>query len=75
VTPRAPRLSITGLMIGIILETGNLALLGATRKKFPDIIETTTFQLGEVSLTNTKILIVLISCFLMFALHQFNPTH
>jgi len=69
----APRASaaITGLMIGIILETGNLALLGATRKKFPDVIETTTFQLGEVSLTNTKILIVLISLLLMFALHQF----
>jgi branched-chain amino acid transport system permease protein len=69
----APRASaaITGLMIGIILETGNLALLGATRKKFPEIIQTTTFQLGEVSLTNTKILIVLISLLLMFALHQF----
>jgi len=69
----APRASaaITGLMIGIILETGNLALLGATRKKFPDVIQTTTFQLGEVSLTNTKILIVLISLLLMFALHQF----
>jgi branched-chain amino acid transport system permease protein len=69
----APRASaaITGLMIGIILETGNLAILGATRKKFPDVIETTTFQLGDVSLTNTKILIVLISLLLMFALHQF----
>jgi branched-chain amino acid transport system permease protein len=69
----APRASaaITGLMIGIILETGNLALLGATRKKFPDVIQTTTFQLGDVSLTNTKILIVLISLLLMFALHQF----
>jgi len=69
----APRASaaITGLMIGIILETGNLAILGATRKKFPDIIQTTTFQIGEVSLTNTKILIVLISLLIMFALHQF----
>jgi len=69
----APRASaaITGLMIGIILETGNLALLGATRKKFPDVIQTTTFQLGEVSLTNTKILIVLVSLLLMLALHQF----
>jgi branched-chain amino acid transport system permease protein len=59
----APRASaaITGLMIGIILETGNLAILGASRQKFPEIIETTTFQLGEVSLTNTKIFIVLIS--------------
>jgi branched-chain amino acid transport system permease protein len=69
----APRASaaITGLMIGIILETGNLALLGATRKKFPEVIQTTTFQIGEVSLTNTKILIVLISLLLMFGLHQF----
>jgi branched-chain amino acid transport system permease protein len=69
----APRASaaITGLMIGIILETGNLAILGASRQKFPDIIQTSTFQLGEVSITNTKILIVLISLLIMFALHQF----
>jgi branched-chain amino acid transport system permease protein len=39
----APRASaaITGLMIGIILETGNLALLGAERVKFPSLFETT----------------------------------
>jgi branched-chain amino acid transport system permease protein len=69
----APRASaaITGLMIGIILETGNLALLGATRKKFPEVVPTITFQIGEVSLTNTKILIVLISLLLMLALHLF----
>jgi branched-chain amino acid transport system permease protein len=69
----APRASaaITGLMIGIILETGNLAILGASRQKFPEIIQTTTFQIGEVSVTNTKILIVLISLLLMFGLHQF----
>jgi branched-chain amino acid transport system permease protein len=69
----APRASaaITGLMIGIILETGNLAILGATRKKFPEVVPTITFQIGEVSLTNTKILIVLISLLLMLALHLF----
>jgi branched-chain amino acid transport system permease protein len=69
----APRASaaITGLMIGIILETGNLAILGASRQKFPEIIQTTSFQIGEVSLTNTKILIVLISLLLMTALQQF----
>ncbi|MFO7623548.1 MAG: branched-chain amino acid ABC transporter permease [Anaerolineales bacterium] len=69
----APRASaaITGLMIGIILETGNLAILGARRQRFPDIITTSTFQIGEVSVTNTKILIVLISLLLMFGLHQF----
>lgn len=69
----APRASaaITGLMIGIILETGNLAILGARRQKFPEIIETTTFQFSGVSVTNTKIIIVLISLLLMVALHQF----
>jgi len=46
----APRASaaITGLMIGIILETGNLALLGARRVSFPLLIETTTYNIGGV---------------------------
>ncbi len=67
----APRASaaITGLMIGIILETGNLALLGATRLSFPALIETSTFHFAGVSVTNKKILIVLVSVLLMFALH------
>ena len=40
----APRASaaITGLMIGIILETGNLAIFGASRKKFPTLVATRT---------------------------------
>lgn len=69
----APRASaaITGLMIGIILETGNLYLLGASRKKFPDIIQTSIYQIGSISITSTKIFIVLVSILLMFALHQF----
>lgn len=67
----APRASaaITGLMIGIILETGNLALLGASRLSFPSLIETATFQVAGVSVTNKKIVIVLVSLLLMFALH------
>ncbi len=69
----APRASaaITGLMIGIILETGNLALLGASRLSFPTLIETTTYQIGGVSITNKKIMIVVVSLLLMLALHQF----
>ena len=69
----APRASaaITGLMIGIILETGNLALLGAERIAFPSLIETTTYHLGGVIVTNKKIMIVLVSISLAFALHQF----
>ena len=69
----APRASaaITGLMIGIILETGNLALLGARRVKFPLLIESVTYDLGGVFVTNKKIMIVGVSLMLMLALHQF----
>jgi len=69
----APRASaaITGLMIGIILETGNLALLGAKRVRFPSLIETTTYNIGGVFVTNKKLMIVVVSLMLMFALQQF----
>jgi branched-chain amino acid transport system permease protein len=69
----APRASaaITGLMIGIILETGNLAIFGAQRLSFPALIETATFQFLGVSITNKKILIVFVSILLTLALHQF----
>jgi branched-chain amino acid transport system permease protein len=69
----APRASaaITGLMIGIILETGNLALLGAKRVRFPSLIKSSTYNIGGVFVTNKKILIVVVSLMLMFALHLF----
>jgi len=69
----APRASaaITGLMIGIILETGNLALLGAKRVRLPSLIESTTYNLGGVFVTNKKIMIVVVSLLFMVALHQF----
>ncbi len=69
----APRASaaITGLMIGIILETGNLALFGAQRISFPALIQTATYDLGGVYVTNKKIMIVVVSLALMMALHQF----
>jgi branched-chain amino acid transport system permease protein len=69
----APRASaaITGLMIGIILETGNLALLGAKRVRFPSLIKSSTYDIGGVFVTNKKIMIVAVSLMLMLALHQF----
>jgi len=68
--------AITGLMIGIILETGNLALLGAQRRNFPTLIERKPIDLEkylplDVTVTNTKIMIVFLSLLLMLALHQF----
>lgn len=70
---QAPRASaaITGLMIGIILETANLAILGAERLSFPALIETQIYEIGGVSLTNKKIMIVVVSLLLMLALNQF----
>ncbi len=69
----APRASaaITGLMIGIMLETGNLILLGAQRVRFPTLIDSATYNIGGVFVTNKKIMIVIVSIGLMIALHQF----
>jgi branched-chain amino acid transport system permease protein len=69
----APRASaaITGLMIGIILETANLALLGAERLSYPQLIVTQTYDIGGVSVTNKKIMIVVVSILLMLALNLF----
>ncbi|MGW8193482.1 MAG: branched-chain amino acid ABC transporter permease [Desulforhopalus sp.] len=69
----APRASaaITGLMIGIIFETGNLILLGAKRFSFPPLIESTTYNVGGVYFTNVKVLIIVVSLILMLGLHTF----
>jgi branched-chain amino acid transport system permease protein len=69
----APRASaaITGLMIGIILETSNILFLGGQRLKFPSLIQSQTYNIGGVFITNKKIIVVLVSLTLMIALHQF----
>lgn len=69
----APRASaaITGLMIGIILETVNLAILGPQRRSFPELIPTTTINIAGASVTNKKILIVIVSLVLALLVHQF----
>ena len=69
----APRASaaITGLMVGIFLETGNLALLGASRRTFPPLLPTISFRIGSVEVTNIKILTIFLSLGLMLALYLF----
>lgn len=69
----APRASaaITGLMVGVILENGNLALLGASNKNFPALINTVTYHVLGTDITNTRILIVGLSILLMVGLHFF----
>lgn len=69
----APRASaaITGLMIGIIFETGNLIILGAQRFSFPPLIKSVSYNIGGVYVTNVKVLIIVVSLILMLALHTF----
>lgn len=49
---------ITALMCGLILEYGNLAALGASRKKFPDLLDKVIWDIGGVSVTNLKVLVI-----------------
>ncbi len=69
----APRASaaITGLMIGIILEILILWGMGTQRVSFPSLIDTVTYNIGGVFITNKKIMIVAISLSFMLALHLF----
>lgn len=46
---------ITALMCGLILENGNLAFLGASRKSFPELVDKVVYKFGMVSMTNLKI--------------------
>jgi branched-chain amino acid transport system permease protein len=69
----APRASaaITGLMIGIILQYSNLAILGTQRLSFPQLIEPVTYSIGGVFITNQKVLTIGVALLLMIALHLF----
>ena len=52
---------ITALMCGLILEHANLAILGASRKAFPPLIETHVYSIGGVTFTNLKIAFIVTS--------------
>ncbi len=69
----APRASaaITGLMIGIIFETGILIFLGAERLSFPPLMESIAYNIGGVYFTNVKAMIIILSLLMMLALHTF----
>jgi len=49
---------ITALMVGLILENGNLAIFGASNRKFPEMIHRVVFNVGGVRITNLKILVI-----------------
>ncbi|MFO7666670.1 MAG: branched-chain amino acid ABC transporter permease [Desulfobacterales bacterium] len=58
---------ITALMCGLVLENGNLALLGASRKSFPELIEKSIYTIGGITFTNVKILVI-VATILVFIL-------
>ncbi|MDR1685716.1 MAG: branched-chain amino acid ABC transporter permease [Desulfovibrio sp.] len=49
---------ITALMCGLILENGNLALLGAGRKALPELLEKQIYTFGSITVTNLKLLVI-----------------
>jgi branched-chain amino acid transport system permease protein len=60
---------ITALMCGLILENGNLALLGASRKKFPEMVDTVVLTIGGASVTNLKLLVIFAAFAVFLFLH------
>lgn len=64
---------ITALMAGLILEHANLALLGASRKAFPTMINEVIYTIGGASVTNLKIAVIL-TAVLVFVVLQFIVT-
>ncbi len=61
---------ITALMVGFILENGNLAFLGASSRRFPDMIEKRVWAIGPLTITNLKVMVVVAS-FAVFGILQF----
>jgi branched-chain amino acid transport system permease protein len=57
-------------MVGFILENGNLAFLGASSRTFPDILDKRIWQIGSISLTNLKVLVI-IAAFVVYGLLEF----
>jgi branched-chain amino acid transport system permease protein len=56
---------ITALMAGLILENGNLAILGASRRHFPELLTNTVYHMGGVAVTNVKVMVI-VTCLLVF---------
>jgi branched-chain amino acid transport system permease protein len=60
---------ITALMAGLMLEHGNLAMLGASRKAFPPLLDERVYTVGGVSFTNLKVAVILTAVLVFVLLH------
>ncbi|MDR1506592.1 MAG: branched-chain amino acid ABC transporter permease [Treponema sp.] len=61
---------ITALMVGFILENGNLAIIGASTKRFPSLITERIWSFGPVVITNLKALVIA-AAFVVFGILWF----
>ena len=65
---------ITALMCGLMLQNGNLALLGASRRTLPEVmLDKTVYNIGGIAVTNLKIGVVL-TALMVFVVLQFIVT-
>src|SRR5690606_2085065 len=64
-------LVITALMFGLLLEYSNLAILGATNPRFPNLFDKQAFNIGSLSVTNVQILVIVLSFITMGLLWLF----
>jgi branched-chain amino acid transport system permease protein len=54
-------LVITALMVGLLLEYVNLALLGARDRQFPTLFPTTVYTIGNLRISQLKLIVILLS--------------
>lgn len=64
---------ITALMCGLILEYSNLAVLGASRLKFPELVHKAVWHIDGVTVTNLKV-IVIVAAVVVFLFLNFIVT-
>lgn len=66
----APRLYlvITALMVGLLLEYGNLSLLGGRDYKFPSLITREVYRFGDVAVSNVRVIVIVASLVVMAVL-------
>ncbi|MCZ7542191.1 MAG: branched-chain amino acid ABC transporter permease [Anaerolineae bacterium] len=68
----ASRLSavITALGVGLLLENGMLALIGADPRSYPDeLFPTAVSEIGPVNVSNVKVLVIVLAFMLFFGLY------
>jgi branched-chain amino acid transport system permease protein len=59
---------ITAIGVSLLLEYGGQVVFGATPRFFPQMIESQTYSLGGVQITNQSLLIIVVAVVVMFGL-------